>query len=75
MSCSTGSRLSLDPPLMWLWCRPAATALIQALAWEPPCAVGAALKNYRGKEKKREREKERTQKENPAKTRKPTNLT
>ena len=27
-----------------LWRRPAATALIQALAWEPPYAAGVALK-------------------------------
>ena len=33
-----------DLALLWLWCRPAATAPIQPLAWEPPCAVGAALK-------------------------------
>ena len=28
-----------DPPLLWLWCRPAATALIRPLAWEPPYAM------------------------------------
>ena len=33
-----------DPALLWLWCRPAAAALIRPLAWEFPCAVGAALK-------------------------------
>ena len=27
-----------DSVLVWLWCRPAATALIQPLAWELPCA-------------------------------------
>ena len=32
-----------DLVLLWLWCRPAATALIRPLAWEPPYAVGAAL--------------------------------
>ena len=32
-----------DPALLWLWCRPAATALIRPLAWELPYAVGAAL--------------------------------
>ena len=32
-----------DPVLLWLWCRPVATALIQPLAWESPCAVGEAL--------------------------------
>ena len=30
--------------LMWLWCRPAAVALIQPLAWELPYASSAALK-------------------------------
>ena len=30
--------------LLWLWCRPAATAPIQPLAWEPAYAAGAALK-------------------------------
>ena len=33
-----------DPALLWLWCRPAATAPIGPLAWEPPCAMGATLK-------------------------------
>ena len=31
-----------DPSLLWLWCRPAAAALIGPLAWEPPCAVEVA---------------------------------
>ena len=31
-----------DPKLLWLWCRLAAVAPIQPLAWEPPYA--AALK-------------------------------
>ena len=26
----------LDPALLWLWCRPSATAPIGPLAWEPP---------------------------------------
>ena len=34
-----------DPALMQLWCRPAAAAPIQPLAWELPYAMGAALKN------------------------------
>ena len=33
-----------DPALLWLWCRPVATALTGPLAWEPPNATGAALK-------------------------------
>ena len=43
MSCGVGRRRSLDPVLLWLWCRLAATAPIQPLAWEPPYATGAAL--------------------------------
>ena len=47
-----------DPTLQWLWCRPAAVAPIRSLAWEPPYAVGAALKktkDKRQKKKKKER--------------------
>ena len=32
-----------DPELLWLWCRPGATAPIRPLAWEPPYAEGVAL--------------------------------
>ena len=39
MSCGVGRRCSLDPALLWLWCRPAATAPIRPLAWEPPYAM------------------------------------
>ena len=46
----SGSRPGLawwikDPALLWLWCRLAATAPMRPLAWEPPYASGAALKN------------------------------
>ena len=44
MSCGVGGRRASDPALLWLWYRPAAAALIQPLAWEPPYAAGAALK-------------------------------
>ena len=43
MSCGVGHRLGLDLALLWLWCRPAATALIRRLAWEPPYAESAVL--------------------------------
>ena len=43
MSCGVACRRGSDPELLWLWCRPAATAPIQPLAWEPPYVVGAAL--------------------------------
>ena len=62
MSCGVGPRCGLDLALLWLWCRPAAAALIQPLAWELPYAVGAALKSRRKegrKERERERERER----------------
>ena len=62
MSCGVGQSLSLDLVLLWLWHRPAATAPIRPLAWEPPFATGAALKNKTNKQtkkKKRERERER----------------
>ena len=41
----------MDPVLLWLWCRPAAAAPMQPLAWEPPCAAGVALKKERKKTK------------------------
>ena len=42
MSCGVGRRRISDAMLLWLWCRPVATALIRPLAWEPPYAAGAA---------------------------------
>ena len=38
--------------MLWLWRRPAATALISPLAWKPPYAVGVALKRPKKKKKK-----------------------
>ena len=35
--------------LPWLWCRPAAAALIQPLAWDLPYAAGAALNDKKKK--------------------------
>ena len=55
MSCGVGRRCGLDPALLWLWHRLAAAYLIRPLAWEPPYAMGAALK----KDKKKKRERER----------------
>ena len=52
-----GCRFGLDPLLLWLWlwCRPAAAALIGPLAWEPPCDVGEALKIQKTKDKKQKK--------------------
>ena len=41
--------LTQDLALLWLWGRPVAAALIRALAWEPPCAAGAALERQKKK--------------------------
>ena len=45
MRCGVGNRHSSDPTLLWLWCRPAATALIGSLALEPPYVSCAAQKD------------------------------
>ena len=51
MSCDVDRRFGLNLALLWLWHRPAATAPIWSLAWEPPCAMGAALKRRNKTEK------------------------
>ena len=43
MNCGVGCGHSLDLALLWLWCRPEATARMRPLAWDPPYATGAAL--------------------------------
>ena len=52
VSCGVGRRHGLDPMLLWLWHRPVAIALIRPLAWEPPYAVGSALKRQKINKKK-----------------------
>ena len=42
-----------DLALLWLWCRPAAVAPTGPLAWEPPYAVGVALKRKKKKKEKK----------------------
>ena len=42
----------LDLTLLWLWCRPAVTAQIQPLAWDPPYATGVAQEMAKKKKKK-----------------------
>ena len=41
-----GHKHGSDPELLWLWYRLAATAPLLRLAWEPPYALGAALKTH-----------------------------
>ena len=55
MSCGIGRRRGSDLVLLWMWCKLAAAAPIQPLAWEPPYAVGLALKMTKRKKKKRKK--------------------
>ena len=59
---------SSDMVLLWLWCRPAATAPIIPLAWDPPYAMGMALEDKKKKKKKKKkRERERMEGNIPCK--------
>ena len=46
-------QMRIGSALLWLWCRPAATAPIRPLAREPPYATGAAVKRQKEKEKRK----------------------
>ena len=59
MSCGVSHRCGLDLALLWLWCRPVATALIRPLAWEPPYAMGVALKKAKTKQKQKQTNQKR----------------
>ena len=52
MSCGVSHRHGSELELLWLWCRPEATALIKPLAWEPPYATRAALEKAKRQKKK-----------------------
>ena len=60
VSCGGGCRRSSDLALLWFWCRPAATAPMRPLAWEPPYAVGAALEKGKKKKPKKTKQKKPT---------------
>ena len=49
MSCGVGRGCGSDPMLLWLWCRLAAAAPIQPLAWELPYATRVTLRRERKK--------------------------
>ena len=51
VSCRVGHRHCLDPTLLWLWCRPAAAALIPPLAWELPYPRCSSKKDKKKKKK------------------------
>ena len=50
MSCGVGFRGGSDPAWPWLWCRGAAAAPIQTLAWKLPYAVGDDTKRQNNKQ-------------------------
>ena len=52
MNCGVGDSRGSDPAFLWLWLRPAAVAQIQPPAWEPPYAMGMALKSKKTKTNK-----------------------
>ena len=52
VSCGVGRRQGSGPTMLWLWRRLEAIALIRPLAWEPPCATGAAQKRQKKKKKR-----------------------
>ena len=56
MSCGVGCRHSLDLGLLWLFCRQAAVAPIQPLAWEFPYAWGLQDRGEEGKEEEKRKE-------------------
>lgn len=47
MTCGVGRRHSLDPKLLWLWHRLAATALIRPLVWETFCISDSGFQEGR----------------------------
>ena len=55
MSCGVGRRCDLQAELLRLWCRLAAVALIQPLAWELPYAAGVALKSQKRKKERKKK--------------------
>ena len=52
MSCGVDWRHGLHSVLLWLWCRPAAIALIPPLVWELPYAACVALRKAKQTNKK-----------------------
>ena len=61
MSSSVGHRCGWELALLCLWCRAVVTTLIQPGAWEPPYAMGAALKKKKEKENENKRKETKEQ--------------
>ena len=52
MSSGVGHRCGSDLVALWLWYRLVATAPVGTLVWEPPYAIGTALKRREKKKSK-----------------------
>ena len=61
MRCGIGHRRGSHPALLWLWWRPAATALIRPLAWEPPYATRMAHEMAKRQKKGKKRKGKKPQ--------------
>jgi len=59
MSCGVGHRCGSDLALLWLWCKPAARALIRLPAWEPPYASGVAVEKAKRQKNKKQKQKQK----------------
>ena len=57
MRCGVGHRCGLDPVLLWLWHRLAATAPIEPLAWEPLYATEAAQEMSKRQQQQQQKKK------------------
>ena len=55
MSCGVGRRRGSDLALLWLWRKPAATALVQPLTWEPPYAAASSPRKGKKRPKKKKK--------------------
>ena len=55
MSCGVIRRCGSDLALLWLWCRPAVTAPIRSLVWEPPFAMRVGLKRQKNPKTKNQK--------------------
>ena len=66
MSCGVGHRGGSD--LALLWYRLAVVAPIRPLAWEPPCAMSAALKRQTHTQKKNYKNKHKRDKKDTVKS-------
>ena len=62
MSYGVGHRRGSVPTLLWLWCRPAAVAPIQPLAWKLQYAAGTDLKSKTNKQTNSNNKKPHTHK-------------